>query len=367
MLIIRLFFIFSIVSSLFYYFLDYPSPVLLGFDLKTSSTNSVLYGLLLFFIPYIILEYIFRRRYFIKNQNIYLKNFLYFNKTLRITSFFFCILIFLCIFYFTFILYIFDMREVNLQSRILKSKLMFVLYPLYGITLFYLFINSRTIFSKSFFFLMSLCSCILVAYIESSRDFILIISPFLFGLILNLNLKNFLFFTLTVSNLLICFYGDFYNRTSGNFIWLVTDAIFYVSGYNVLYLSQLIHNNFQCTFSFIDFLLLIQPFPVSLIHPNYVYELYDPVRPVPGIYQIYNLGIHFVIIFYLVCLNLFRYLFIRLKFSSILSPIILILFFISLFQYNLRQSIRVLHLILFLLLLTHIYFLLKKIYFKKSA
>ena len=349
MFLIRIYYITVIASSLLYLTLKLPSPVLGGFNLWDISLSSFVISLFISLFPFICLEmFFFNTKKILKKKKVYrlsikLKLFLH--------SYIF--ILFILILYFTVVLYALDLRDSNLQSRILKSKLMMVLYPLFGFSIYICFIYARSFITRYYLTLICAVTSLSIAFIEISRDYLLVLIPLTFGIIINFKLRYTLYLFLLFSLCIFCLYSDFVGRTYGNFAWIISDSIFYISGYNILFLAQLIDCSFISSFSLRSFLLNLQPLPVSIIDENHVYQLYDPVRPVSGVYQLYHLNFLFMITYIVCSIYIFKAYVIKYSKNFLFLNFLFLIYYISLFQYNIRQSIRILHFIILLYIILY--------------
>ena len=118
-------------------------------------------------------------------------------------------MLFILILYFTVVLYALDLRESNLQSRILKSKLMMVLYPLFGFSIYICFIYARSFITRYYLTLICAVTSLSISFIEISRDYLLVLIPLTFGIIINFKLRYTLYLVLLFSLCIFCLYFSF--------------------------------------------------------------------------------------------------------------------------------------------------------------
>ena len=228
-----------------------------------------------------------------------------------------------------------------------------VLYPLFGFSIYVCFINARSFITRYYLTLICAVTSLSISFIEISRDYLLVLMPLTFGIIINFRLRYSLYFFLLFSLCIFCLYSDFVGRTYGNFTWIIFDSIFYITGYNILFLAQLIDCNFISSFSLRSFLLNLQPLPVSILDENHVYQLFDPVRPVSGIYQLYHLNFLSMVTYIICSIYIFKAYVIKYSKNFLFLNFLFLIYYISLFQYNIRQSIRILHFIILLYIILY--------------
>lgn len=282
-------------------------------------------------------------------------------KQLSKTYVFFTILCFLLIFTCTYLANELNFTERTINTRVLKSKLTALLYPVFGYACALCIVNASNLSTRILFLSILLSSCIMVSYYEISRDYLLIISPILFFY----RTLPFKYAIASLIALVFCICLDISYRTGisistldlNNSVYLLfnllIDSVHYLTSFNVLNSIDQVYSTPDIPFTLKKLFYNLQPLPFSWItsDPYVQGVLHDTVRPRSLFSCLYEIHYSLIFLFIFFFGFLFEYSY---RLFANYKPLVIVLCFIcllSFFQYYPRGSLRFLHLLIFFIFL----------------